>query len=91
MREGRTGRGAHIDLRPGAGGKFPVSGNKIGVQMSFENVADGESVFFGGLQIEIHITLGIDHHRFAFRAHHVRSVSQAAEIELFEVHSRLLR
>jgi hypothetical protein len=45
-------------------------------------------VFFGGLHIKIHVTLGVNHDRLALRPEHVRSMGQAAKIKLFEVHRR---
>ena len=41
-----------------------MSGNKIGVQMSFENMEDPRSVFFGSFQVNIHVSPRIDHHSF---------------------------
>jgi hypothetical protein len=35
--------------------------------------------------------LRIDHCRYTFRPDHVRGVSQAAQIELFEIHDRQYR
>ena len=83
-----AGLRSKIDFGASAGREFLVSGDKIGVQVSFKNVADGQPVLFGGLQIKVHVALGIDHDCFALRPEHVRGMGQAAEIKLFEVHNQ---
>jgi hypothetical protein len=65
-----------------------VSRDEIGVEVSFKDMTDSKPVFFGGLHIKIHVTLGINHDRLALRPEHVRSMGQAAKIKLFEVHMR---
>ena len=51
MLEHRSRLCAHIDLRSRARGQFAMPGNKIGVQMSFKNVADGRALFRGSFQV----------------------------------------
>jgi hypothetical protein len=65
-----------------------VSRDEIGVEVSFKDMTDSKPVCFGGLHIKIHVTLGINHDRLALRPEHVRSMGQAAEIKLFEIHRR---
>ena len=86
VREGGSGLRAHVDGRAGTGGEFTVAGDEVGVEMAFENVADGHAVIGGGFQIEFDVTLRIDDDGFAFGSEHVGSMGQTAEIELFEVH-----
>jgi hypothetical protein len=43
-----------------------VAGNEIGVQVSFEDVANGNLVLLRGLQVNFYVTLRIDYYRFAF-------------------------
>jgi hypothetical protein len=89
VRKSRTGLGSDIDSGPGSRRQFFMTRNEICVQMSFKNVANRELLLFRCLQINVHIPLWINDRSLAFRADHVRSVCQATEIELFEIHSRL--
>jgi hypothetical protein len=84
--EGGSSLSAKINFRPSAGREFLVSRDEIGVQVRFTNMADGETVFFGSLQVKVYVTLGINHNRFALRPEHIRGMGQAAKIKLFEVH-----
>ena len=61
------GAGTSSDVNLGAGtrGKLFVSGNKIGVQMSLKDMADLHFMFFRSFQVNVHISLRIDHDRFA--------------------------
>ena len=86
MLEHRSRLCAHIDLRSRARSQFPMAGDKIRVQMSFENVANGRALFGGSLEVKLHIALRIDHDRLAPGSEQVRSVRQAPQVELFEVH-----
>src|ERR1700690_1372594 len=63
--------------------------DKVGMQMRFKNVADLEALLFRGLEVDLDVTLRIDHRSLAFRSNHVRSMRQAGEIELFKIHSPL--
>jgi hypothetical protein len=65
-----------------------VSGNKIGVQMSFKDVANLGVVFFRGFQIDVYVPLRINHDSFTLRCQYVGSVRQTAQVKLFEIHSR---
>src|SRR5215813_8982804 len=82
-----VGCGADIDGRAGASCEFLVSGNEVGVEVSFENVADPKALLFRRLQIDIDITLRVDDRSFAVGADHVGRVRQTAQVELFEIHS----
>ena len=70
---------------PSACREFFVSRNKVGVQMSFEYVADFKILLVGRFQINVHIALRIHHCGFALRSDHVRSMSQTREIRLFKI------
>jgi hypothetical protein len=50
MLERSAGLSAKIYFCAGSSRKFLVSGNKIGVQVSFKNMAYGEPVFFRSFQ-----------------------------------------
>ncbi len=76
MRELGLGLRSDINFRASARRQFFVSGNKVGVQMGFEYVADLEILLLGGLQINFHVALRIDDRRFALRSDHVRSMGQ---------------
>ena len=60
MRESGMCLCADVDLRAGAGGKFLVSGDKVGVKVSLEDVSDLEALLVGRFEIKINITLRID-------------------------------
>jgi hypothetical protein len=66
-----------------------VAGDKIGVQVRLEDVADLKMLLLRRLQIDLDITLRIDDDRLAFRSQHVRGVRQTSQIKLFEVHGSL--
>src|SRR6185369_1130326 len=84
--------GLRPEINPGssARGEFLVPGDKIGMQVGLKNVADDKPVFFGGLEIKIHVALRINHDRFTLRPEHVRSVGQATQIKLFEIHAFMI-
>ena len=86
MREPGMSLGADVDLGAGAGGKFFVSGDKIGVEVSLENVADLEALLIGRLEIKINIALRIDDRSYAVGPNHVGRMGQAGQVELFEIH-----
>jgi len=65
MREFRVGLRSYIDLRARARCQLFVPGNKVGVQMSFEDVSDSKILLFGRLQIDVHIALRINYRRLA--------------------------
>jgi hypothetical protein len=79
---------AHVDGCTRADGQLFMAGDEVGVQMSLEDVADGEALVRSGLQIQLDIALGIDHYGFAFRSQQVGSVRQTTQIKLFEIHER---
>ena len=86
MREFRVGLRSYIDLRARARCQLFVPGNKVGVQMSFEDVSDSKILLFGRLQIDVHIALRINYRRLALRSDHVRSMGQTGQVELFKIH-----
>jgi hypothetical protein len=64
-----------------------MSGNKIRVQMSFENVANLDALSVRGLEVKINVPLRIDHYRLAPGRQQIGSVRETAQIKLFKVHS----
>ena len=60
--------------------------DKIRVQMGFEYVTDLEAVLLGSVEVNLDVPLWVDNCSFAAGSQHVRSMRQASEIELFEVH-----
>src|SRR5579863_1250966 len=62
VRKPGAGAGTHIDLRSSASGELLVSGDKVSMQMSFEDVTDRYVLRVRGFEVEINIALGIDHH-----------------------------
>ena len=86
VRESCTGLRSNVDARAGSRRQFSVSGNKVSMQMSLEDVANGNLILLGGLQINFDVTLRIDHDGLTLRGEHVGCVRQTAQIELFEVH-----
>jgi hypothetical protein len=81
-----------VDAGPDAVAQFQVAGDKIGVEMGEEDVADLEIVRRGVLQVAVDVALRIhDHSRAALRvAQQVGGVGQAAQIILFQDHGVLL-
>ncbi len=71
MLEFGVGLRSDVDLRARARRQFFVSGNKVGVQMSFENVPDLKILLVSRLQIDVHIALRIHHRRLALRSDQV--------------------
>jgi hypothetical protein len=51
-----------------------VSGNEVGMQVSFEDVANGKVVFLSGFYVDLYIALRIDYYRLAFGRQHVGCV-----------------
>jgi hypothetical protein len=86
MRKACMSLGANVDLRAGPGGEFFVSGDKVGVEVSLENVADLEALLFGRFEIKIDIALRIDDRSFALGPNHVGRMGQTGQVELFEIH-----
>jgi len=76
MREFGIGTHSDIDFRARARRQLFVSGNKVGVQMSFEYVPDLKVLLLRRLQIDVYIALRINHCRLAIRPNHVRSMGQ---------------
>ena len=60
VREQRAGPGAEIDARSGATGKFAMPRDEVGMQVGLDDVFDLPSIAGCGIEIDIHITLGID-------------------------------
>ena len=86
MRIERAGFFAHMNRGPGERREFAVPGDEIGVQVRFDDVSDLESLLLRFLYVDFHVALGVDHSRDALGTDHVRSVSQAGQIKLIEVH-----
>src|SRR5215467_3593919 len=65
---------SHINLRAGARGKFLMTGNEVGMQVSFKDVAYRNTVLGGCLQIQVDISLRIDNYGLVIRRQHVRGM-----------------
>jgi hypothetical protein len=79
-----------VDGGSGTLGQFAVTGNEIGMQVSFENVTDANTLFIGSFEVNIDIPLGIDHNGLSLRGQHVRRMRQATQVKLLEVHGVFL-
>ena len=79
--------GSDVDFRTGSSGELLVSGDKIGVKVSLEDVPNGDALCVRGIQVEVNVTLGIDHHPLALRRQQVGGVRQTAQIKLFKMHA----
>jgi hypothetical protein len=86
VRKSRASFLAEYDLRSGAGGKLTMAAHEIGMQVSFNHVLDFEALRFGLGDVQVNITLRVYDRRFALGADEVRSMREAPEIKLFEVH-----
>jgi len=75
-----------VNRGPGSLGKFHVARDKIRVRVSFQDGDDFEVFAFGGLQVIVHIPLGIDHRRLPCISKQIRSVRQPLNIETFFEH-----
>src|SRR5262249_37514109 len=78
VRERCVGAIAQIDARSSALGKLMMAGDKIGVQMRFNDVLDLQVLFPGEVKIDVDIALRIDYCCNAFRSHQIGSVRQTA-------------
>ena len=56
------------------------------MQVSFEDVANSNLIRVRRLEVNLHVTLRIDHNGLALRCQHVGRMRQTAQIKLFEVH-----
>jgi hypothetical protein len=66
VRECGLGLRSHVDAGAGSRSQFSVAGNEIGVQVSLEDVANGDAVLLRGLQVDFNVTLRIDYYRLSF-------------------------
>ena len=89
MRKRRARSCSQIDLRASAPRQLMMAGNEIRMQMGFDNMRNGNVALAGGSEIEIHITLRIDHRRRSVRADQIGCLRQTPEIELLEDHTWL--
>src|SRR5579862_8994514 len=89
MRKLRAGLRSEVDPRARARRQFGMAGDEVGMQVSFNDVRDAQALLGRLFQVDFDVTLRIDDGGFAFRPDHIRSVRQAAEIKLFEVHGLL--
>src|SRR5947199_2904472 len=75
-------------LRSGARGELAMSAHKVRVQVSLYHIPYLQA-FAGGLHdVTVNVALRVNDSRFAFRAYEIRSMCEASEVELFEVHGR---
>ena len=72
--------------------QLEMAGEKIGVQVSEDDVLDAKVVLLGKLQIDADVPLRVDDHRAtgSFVRDQVGRVSQALEVELLEDHAVIL-
>src|SRR5580700_10861185 len=89
MRKRRPCRARQINRGPGTRRQFSVAGHEVRMQMGLKDVANRQPLFLRGFQVDFHIALRIDHDRFSLRSQQIRSVRQAAEVELFEIHGTM--
>ena len=87
MRKRGAGPRAHVDLRARSRRQFVVPGNEVGVQVRFDHVSDAQAVLARFFDVKLDVTLRVHHRGHTVRTNHVRSVRQAAQIELFEIHA----
>ena len=86
MRESRAGFLAKNNFGSGFVGEFAMAADKIGMQMSFDDVLDSQILRVGFFDVLIDIALRIDNGCFTIRSDQIRSVRETTEIELLEVH-----
>src|SRR5215468_7696528 len=81
---------AQINLCAKLIAQLQMSGDKVRVQVRQKNVFDMEFVFCGKREIDADVALWVDHGCLAclLIANQIRSMSQAAQIKLFEDQSR---
>src|SRR5215468_661989 len=81
---------AQIDFRAELIAQLKMPRDKIGVQVRQKNVFDVEFVFRGKCEIDADVALRVDHGRLGrlLVPNQIRSMSQAAQIKLFEDHFR---
>ncbi len=84
--EGRVRPGPHDDLRACARRQLAMSADEIGMEVRFDDVADGQAIASRLVDVLIDVSLWIDHGSLAAVSDQIRSMRQAAKIELLEVH-----
>jgi hypothetical protein len=82
MGKSRAGLLSEYNLSTGSSGELQVAAHEVCVQVS----ADLELPRFSFCNVLIDIPLRVNHGRLAIGADQVRSMSQAPQVELFEVH-----
>jgi hypothetical protein len=89
VRKHGAGLGADHDLRSGSSGELAMPANEIGVQVGLDHVLDAKAFARCFVNVLIDIALRIDNRRLAAVSDQIRSVREAAEVELLEEHIRL--
>jgi hypothetical protein len=84
VREGCARSSTIIDARASALCEFTMAGDKVGVQMSLDDVLDLHAPLFGRFDVDVKIALGKDDRGDAARTNHVRGVCQATKEKLFD-------
>jgi hypothetical protein len=77
---------AENDLCTRASSDLLVSAYEVSVKVRLDHVFDPQPLRVGFGEVLVNITLRIDNSRFTLRTNQVRSMGQAREIELFEIH-----
>ena len=91
MRKRRASFLAKHDLCTGPGRQLAMAADEIRVQVRLDHILDLEALRLSFVNVLINIALRIYYRRLALRTDQVRSMRQAAKIELFEVHMNLPR
>src|SRR6266496_26972 len=85
VRERSAGAFAEINARRGALGKLMMTGNEVGVEVGFDNVLDLQVLSLGGIKVNVNVALRINDRGDSVRIDQVRSMGQAAQIEVFDL------
>src|SRR5205807_7310042 len=84
---GRQCRGANVDGCTSALGQLDVAGDKVGMKMGLDDVADAQAGRRRVREILLHVAARVDNRSLAIiPADQIRSVRQATEIVWLEEH-----
>lgn len=74
------------DLGAGALGQLAVAAHEVGVEVGLDDVADAQALGFRLGQVLLDVAAWVDDRGLTLGADQVGGVSQAAQVELLEVH-----
>jgi len=83
MRESSAGTLAEINAGSGALGKLMMTGDKVGVQVRFDDVLDLQTLLSGVVKVDVNVALGIDYRRDSLGPDQIGSVRQTSQKEMF--------